>query len=241
MYFSVITPAEGRISQAAHEFAKTPYSEHQWIWKFFPSEKDATRDFIFRRHQNEKMLRFYVVSRRPPTSFSQAWEVQTRSYEPNLQEGQRLSFELLANPVISKKDETGKSRRHDVVMQAKRQLLKENGFGADAKWSNWVDEKKKPFLYDLVQERCTSWLIAVAARNGFKIAAADEGNSKLNLQIDAYEKKQTNRREESINFSTANFAGELIVTQPELFSSALYNGIGHAKVFGCGLLLVKKV
>jgi CRISPR system Cascade subunit CasE len=63
----------------------------------------------------------------------------------------------------------------------------------------------------------------------------------LILQIDAYEKKQVHRREERINFSTASFTGELIVTQPELFSSVLYNGVGHAKVFGCGLLLVKKV
>jgi CRISPR system Cascade subunit CasE len=241
MYFSVITPAEGRIAQAAHELAKTPYSEHQWIWKFFPSEIDATRDFIFRRHEHEQMLRFYVVSLRAPTAFSQAWQVQTRSYEPNLQEGQRLSFELLANPVISKKDDTGKSRRHDVVMQAKKQLLKENGFATGAKWADWIDEKKKPLLYDLVQERCTSWFNAVAERNGFKIATADEESYRLILQIDAYEKKQVHRREERINFSTANFTGELIVTQPELFSSALYNGVGHAKVFGCGLLLVKKV
>ncbi len=122
MYFSVITPEEHLIRQAAHELAQSAYAAHQWLWKFFPSSEDQPRDFIFRRHELEQMPRFYVVSQRPPKAFSDAWQVQSRSYDPQLQEGQRLSFQLRANPVITRKNDAGKFQRHDVVMQAKKLL-----------------------------------------------------------------------------------------------------------------------
>ncbi|MEA2080768.1 MAG: type I-E CRISPR-associated protein Cas6/Cse3/CasE [Pseudomonadota bacterium] len=42
-----------------------------------------------------------------------------------------------------------------------------------------------------------------------------------------------------INFSTLDYSGLLTVTDPELFKAALFQGIGPAKAFGCGLLLVR--
>lgn len=237
MYFSVITPEERLIRQAAHEL----YAEHQWLWKFFPSSADQTRDFIFRRHELEQMPRFYVVSQRPPTAFSEAWQVQSRVYDPQLQEGQRLSFQLRANPVITRKNDAGKSQRHDVVMQAKKQLLAEHGLSKEAKWSDWNDESNKPFLYELVQQHCAVWLDGVAKRNGFEIALTDEEKPQRKLQIDAYEQSKAGKRDHNIRFSAVDFSGELLVTNPELFHLALCNGLGHAKAFGCGLLLVRKL
>lgn len=35
--------------------------------------------------------------------------------------------------------------------------------------------------------------------------------------------------------------GELMITNPELFQLALFNGLGHAKAFGCGLMLVRRI
>jgi CRISPR system Cascade subunit CasE len=46
------------------------------------------------------------------------------------------------------------------------------------------------------------------------------------------------KRDHNIRFSAVDFAGELIVTYPELFHLALCNGIGHAKAFGCGQLFL---
>ena len=241
MYFSVITPEERLLRQAAHELAKSSYAEHQWLWKFFPSGADQTRDFIFRRHELEQMPRFYVVSQRPPTAFSEAWQVQSRDYDPQLQVGQRLSFQLRANPVISKKNGAGKSQRHDVVMQAKKQLLEEHGLGKGAKWADWKDESSKPLLYELVQKHCAEWLDGVAKRNGFEIALTNEEESQCKLQIDAYEQSKVAKRDHNIRFSAVDFSGELMVTNPELFQSALLNGLGHAKAFGCGLLLVRRL
>ena len=241
MYFSVITPEERLLRQAAHELAQSAYAEHQWLWKFFPSSEDQTRDFIFRRHELEQVPRFYVVSQRRPTAFSEAWQVQSRDYDPQLQEGQRLSFQLRANPVITRKNGAGKSQRHDVVMQAKKRLLAEHELSKEAKWADWEDESNKPLLYDLVQKHCAEWLDGVAKRNGFEIALTDEEKPQRMLQVDAYEQSKAGKRDHDIRFSAVDFSGELLVTNPELFQQALFNGIGHAKAFGCGLLLVRRL
>jgi CRISPR system Cascade subunit CasE len=241
MYFSVISPEERLLRQAAYELAQTSYAEHQWLWKFFPSGADQTRDFIFRRHELEQMPRFYVVSQRPPTAFSEAWQVQSRVYNPQLQEGQRLSFQLRANPVITRKNGAGKSQRHDVVMQAKKQLLAEHGLRKEAKWADWNGESNKPLLYELVQERCAEWLDSAAKKNGFEIDLTDEEMPQRQLQIDAYEKNKASKRDHNIQFSTVEFTGVLTVTNPELLQMAIFNGIGHAKAFGCGLLLVRRL
>ena len=60
------------------------------------------------------------------------------------------------------------------------------------------------------------------------------------LQVDAYKQSKAGKRDHNIRFSAVDFAGELIVSNPELFQIALLNGIGHAKAFGCGLLLVRR-
>ncbi len=230
MYFSVITPDERLLRQAAHELAQSPYIEHQWLWKFFPNREGQNRDFIFRRHALEQTPRFYVVSQCPPTAFSEAWQVQSRNYDPQLLEGQHLSFQLCANPVVTKKNNAGKSQRHDVVMQAKKQLLAERGLNFDAKWKGWPDEDDKPLLYELVQKSCINWLQSRASNHGFKVVAAS---------VDAYQQNKAGKRD--IRFSTVDFSGELFVTDPELFQQTLFTGLGHAKAFGCGLLLVKRI
>lgn len=240
MYFSVITPEDRLLRQAAHELAQSSYAEHQWLWKFFPSSADQTRDFIFRRHELEQVPRFYVVSQRPPAAFSEAWQAQTRVYDPQLQEGQRLSFQLRANPVITKNNDAGKSQRHDVVMHAKKQLLAEHGLSKEAKWADWKDVSSKPLLYELVQKHCAEWLDGVAKRNGFEIALTNEEEPQHMLQVDAYEQSNAGKRDHNIRFSAVDFSGELLVTNPELFHLALCNGLGHAKAFGCGLMLVRR-
>lgn len=262
MHFSVITPNESLLRQAGHELAQSSYAEHKWLWNFFPSRMDQTRDFVFRRHELEQMPRFYVVSQRLPTAFSEAWQVQSQAYDPQLQEGQRLSFQLRANPVVERQggpvlDEAGAMKkrnsgkrdgqvkhkvvRHDVVMHAKKQLLAEHGFSKEAKWAHWKDDNNKPLLYELVQESCTAWLDVVAGRNGFQIVQTGGDKPQRKLQVDSYVQNKARKHDHNIRFSTVDLSGELLVTNPELFQLALFNGLGHAKAFGCGLMLVRRI
>jgi CRISPR system Cascade subunit CasE len=250
MYFSVITPEERLLRKAAHELTqspsaahkKMPYAEHQWLWRFFPGAEDQSRDFIFRRHDVDQIPRFYVVSQRPPISFSDAWTVQSRDYDPQLQNGQRLAFELRANPVVSHKV-NGKSRRADVVMHEKNRLLGVHGF---KRWSEWPDiDESKPALYELVQASCLGWLEQRAEQAGFRVLSrelhdAEHGvREEKSVRVDGYIQHRAERKD--IRFSTVDFTGELEITNTLVFRKTLLNGIGHAKGFGCGLLLVKRI
>ena len=44
-----------------------------------------------------------------------------------------------------------------------------------------------------------------------------------------------------LRFSTVDFSAELTVIDPGKFDKALLDGIGHAKAFGCGLLLLRRI
>lgn len=241
MYFSLITPSPGAEREAAMQWAGNPYGDHQWLWRFFAAEPDTARDFLFRRRDGEgSMPGYYVVSNRKPQSFSGAWQVQSRDYDPQLHEGQRLAFELKANPVMTH-TVNGKSRRDDVVMQEKKRLLDERGL---LRWADWPDkDKSKPALYELVQARCLDWLEKRAERAGFRLLARelhDEQGSRVvkAVRVDAYSQHRAERKD--IRFSTVDFTGELEIADLEAFRQALFEGIGHAKAFGCGLLLVRR-
>lgn len=243
MYFSLITPSPGAEREAAMQWAKGPYGDHQWLWQFLKAEPSTERDFLFRRRDGEDhMPGFYVVSARKPQSFSDAWQVQSRDYNPQLQEGQYLSFELRANPVVVYKM-NGISRRADVVMHEKKRLLGERGLN---RWSDWKNtDEVKPALYELVQARCLDWLEQRAEQSGFRLPTRELHDREHGMRvekpvrIDSYTQHQSVRKD--IRFSTVDFAGELEVTNVLAFRKTLLSGIGHAKAFGCGLLLVRRL
>lgn len=235
MYFSLITPTPGKERDAAFQWAQGPYADHQWLWRFFKAEPGTPRDFLFRRRDGENsMPGFYVVSSRQLSPAGDAWQVQSKSYEPQLHAGQRFAFSLRANPVISIAD-NGKSRRNDVVMHEKKKLLRERGY---RRWSDWPEsDPDKPLLYELVQQTCSAWLERRAEQCGFQMVKNAAG--KPHVRVDGYQQHRGLRK--GVQFSTVDFEGELEVLEPEAFRMTLWKGIGHAKAFGCGLLLVRPI
>lgn len=235
MFFSLIEPHPEQLRGAAHEWIESPYAEHQWLWRFFPAEPGSPRDFLFRRSDKDGAPRFYVVSQRPAQTTSAAWRIQSRPYAPAVPVGARLRFELRANPVVSRSVD-GKAKRHDVVMEAKKRLLEARGL---TRWSDWIPDRRdpdgnpdpRPPLYALVQLSCADWLGKRADELGF-IADADS------LVVEAYQKQRGGKKGQ-LQFSTVDFRGNLTVTDAERFARTLQKGIGPAKAFGCGLLLVR--
>ena len=265
MYFSLITPTPGAEREAAMQWAQSPYGDHQWLWRFLAAEPGTARDFLFRRRDGEgSMPGFYVVSARMPQSFSDAWQVQSRDYDPQLQEGQRLGFELRANPVKQLKverspeqlkvfmerrrkeglpeKETKRRVYADVVMHEKMRLLAARGFKRWAEWPN--TDETKPALYELVQECCLHWLECRAEKAGFRVLSRElheEDGDRLikSVRVDGYAQHRAERKD--IRFSTVDFTGELEISNATSFRKTLIEGIGHAKSFGCGLLLVRRI
>jgi len=222
MYFSKIelTAATDAINRLSGLLTGDGYRLHQALWKLF-EYGGQRRMFLYRRIEQGRWPGFYVVSAQPPVDPSGLWRTSVKMYEPLLSVGERLAFSLRANPVVTRTaSETGKRCRHDVVMDAKRQL-KESA-------------QERPPLPEIVWQAGWRWLQAQAERRGFQVQRA---------HIDSYRQHRLRKpgAKEPIRYSTLDFDGLLTVTEPELFRQALYGGIGPAKGFGCGLLLIRRV
>ena len=153
----------------------------------------------------------------------------SKPYAPALVAGNVLAFELRANPVVTSRNAEGKAARHDVVMQEKTRLLHEHGF---ARWAEWTTPDR-PALPDLVQRTGSAWLQARCQRLGISL------DDSAPLRVDGYE--QHRGKGGTLRVSTLDFSGRLRVLDPVALQRALYDGIGHAKAFGCGLLLVRPI
>lgn len=224
MYFSRVRLNGGELSseQAADLVCDDAYSAHQLLWRLFPRDPEASRDFLFREDELHGTTVIYLVSNRIPESRGSALLVETKPYAPKLHKGQRLGFSLRANPVITVTDRNGHRARHDVVMNLKLA----GRSGASSPQSE----------VELVQEAGVAWLTARAAKHGCEIDARQ-------VVADGYRQHrlQKDRRGKPIRFSTIDYRGALTVSDTKVFENALFCGIGPAKAFGCGLLLVRKL
>ncbi|WP_440950730.1 type I-E CRISPR-associated protein Cas6/Cse3/CasE [Methanosphaerula subterraneus] len=205
------------------------YPTHEMIWRFFADDYERKRDFIFRYDVMKGLPGFLCVSSREPVGFSGVWEIdEPKLYAPKIHEGQRFSFMLRANPVKKRSVNDGPEKkeriiRHDVVMDAKVRMDYKN-----------LPVNERPEVQEIVHQAGTTWLAEKGAMHGFAIDAEE-------IHTDAYQThsfwKPSAQR--PISFSTIDFSGILTVTHPEKFTNALFYGIGPAKGFGCGMMMIK--
>lgn len=204
---------------------RNPYEVHAMVWRIFSDGSRKERDFLYRLDLQDQSPLIYAVSEADPVDLEGIWDVEQKDYRPALKAGQRLGFSLRANPIRTKRDEKGCQKRHDIVMDAKR-LLESSGCSPDARPPEPV----------LVQKEGFSWLASRAEKLGFSV---EEGM----VRADGYRQHRFRKWNGGMNVavSTIDFTGVLTVTDPDRFEEALYTGVGPAKSFGCGLLLVRPV
>lgn len=215
-YFSRIELRDSSEARAfVARFGLEGYGLHQALWRLFAAEAGAPRDFLYRIIDQAERPAFYVVSARSPVMDLPIWRIQTRDYAPCLQTGDRLVFSLRANPTVKRAPTLGaRSVRHDVVMDARKK-----GDTLDPELGSYY----QPGL---------AWLTPRAESAGFRVEQT---------RIDGYRRHQLYKRGSApMVFSTLDFEGVLTVTDPEIFSRSLLAGLGPAKAFGCGLLLVRR-
>lgn len=199
---------------------------HRLIWTLFGDNADRRRDFLW-REEGALAVRpggtsFLILSARPPEDRHALFDLETKPFEPVLAKGDRLAFTLRANPVVTRKDESGRARRHDVVMDRLRPLMPGTRAAsrADAMWRGGRD-----------------WLTAQGARYGFEILQPDQ------VWADGYDQLRLERRggHRPITISVLDLKGTLRVVEPGSFVQALLSGFGKAKAFGCGLMLIRRI
>jgi CRISPR system Cascade subunit CasE len=222
MFFSKIELHQDSeaIARLALQVCQDGYRLHQAVWDLFSDGSGGQRrDFLYRRVEQQDWPCFYAVSARPPVDKVGIWRCdQVKTYTPRLSNGQRLAFSLCANPVVTRHNENGKPVRHDVVMDAKKRL----------------EDRSRIALAELIQKAGQDWLQARADRYGFRLEQ---------VRVDGYRQHRLWKGKGSlpIRFSTLEFNGLLTVADTDRLVQVLYQGIGPAKGFGCGLLLVRRV
>ena len=183
-------------------------ARHRLLWSLFADSPGRRRDFLWR--EDRKGV-FYTLSARPPQDRLGLFLVESKPFEPILQEGDRLHFSLRANAVVMRN-----GKRHDVVMDMLRRL----------------DGARAELREHCMQEAGSRWLHAQGERHGFEPRG---------ITVEGYQQHHLPRREAApARFSTLDMQGSLVVKDPAAFMKRLTRGFGHAKAFGCGLMLIRR-
>ena len=79
-----------------------------------------------------------------------------------------------------------------------------------------------------------AWLARKGASGGFEV---------IQTTVNAYEQRSSTqeRTGHHVRFSTLDFSGILKVTDPGQMFATLTAGLGRAKAFGAGLMLVRRI
>jgi len=210
------------------------YDAHQLLWKLFADNPERRRDFLYRELDPGV---FITVSARPPHNAGNLWAVQSKPYSPQLREGDRIHFTLRANPVRKTHDADGRQLRYDIVQDARKRWLAEHGDQRDG----------MPSRHTLAQDAGWQWLTARAPDLGLELDEADRSLFQVERYLPcSFTKRRAERpvpgkrRADSVSVSQLDMAGFATVLDPVALCHALFNGVGSAKAFGCGLLLVRR-
>ena len=223
--FSRVTLApEGfRHSGLVSSLCSDAYGEHQSIWTLFGSEPTAKRSFIFRKDESYAGLRYFVISEKEPMNPNGIWGIESKQYDPVVQAGDMCYYDLRVNPVIKRTDGAGKTKKHDVVMD----LKKRNNVKSQ-------HEHDEILMSEITHQAGFNWLNKRAERLGVEL---DEGS----FSAEGYLQRSAHKKGNDIRYSTIDLKGMLKVMDPEKFRFGLRNGIGAAKAFGCGMMLIRRV
>jgi CRISPR system Cascade subunit CasE len=187
---------------------------HRLIWAAFADDPRRTRDFLWRQHNQGRWL---VLSSRVPGDPHQLFEVESKIFAPVLENGHRLTFALRANAVVTRKDEKGRPKRSDIVMDRLRAFPKgERALARDR----------------LALEAGRDWLAGQGAKAGFRLDR---------VEVIAYRTETIPRHQQKpIELGILDLEGDITVETPDRFLQALTKGFGKAKGFGCGLMLIRR-
>ena len=205
------------------ETGQRAQATHRLIWSIFAGDPEATRDFLYREIEPGSGLAsrssFMVLSHRPPAQGHALLDIETKDFAPTLAAGDRLGFMLRANATVRRKG-NGVSKRHDVVMDALRT----------------APGKRAGERLSIIATAGRTWLEAQGARYGFVLPEAED-----RLRIDGYDRLTFPRLGRKGAISTLDFSGTLELRDPALFMDRLSLGFGHAKAYGCGLMLIRRI
>lgn len=197
------------------QFARNTYELHRQLWKLFPGEEKETRG-----NSDEARQGFLFKVEDAQTGRPARLLVQSRN-SPKPFPG----IALIGTKEFQPQPEVGQRLAFVLTANPVKTITDTQ---REAKPGKKSEKCRVPLIKD---EEQRAWL----AR---KFSAAAEIEAATVLPHAPTYFRKGNR---SGKLVTATFEGVLKVTEPAVLAGLLENGIGHAKAFGCGLLLVRRV
>lgn len=188
-------------------------AQHRLLWTLFADDPDRRRDFLWREDREGEFL---VVSEREPVPTDLFSRVETKPYAPQNSSGDWLFFSLRANATRSKKE----GKRVDVVMDALHPIPK-------------VDRAARRM--EIAEREGSAWLGRQGERNGFMAHHCTVTDYSVHALP-----SHRGPRDAQPQFGILDLQGEIEVTDPDAFLYGLTKGLGRAKAFGCGLMLIRR-
>jgi len=198
---------------AAHARLFDTYDWHQAAWKCFPGRDGAPRNFLTRLDRRDGGFRLFIVSaiapERPEWAAPGDW--QSREIPPEYFGRRRYRFQLRANPTkkLSVDNADGTRKKN-----GRRVPLTTPG-----ELAPWLERKAEAGGFRVhglapdAEEPC-----AISPAQRFYFHREKDGHRGLHAGVD--------------------FSGLLEVTDPARFHETFRGGIGSAKAFGFGLLII---
>lgn len=185
------------------------YEIHRLLWKLFPEDAEANRDFLFRVEQSDYSCAEILMqsNRRPEVPSNAARILACKPYQPVFVQGQRLAFLLMANPIKMINDESGRRNADGEIKKSRVPLIREDD------QRTWIERK-------------------LGAAASIETLVIDPVSSIKFRKV---------KEDRAGKIQPVRFQGILRVEDAETMTALLQNGIGPAKAFGCGLMLVRRV
>jgi len=192
------------------------YTWHQALWECFPNEPDKKRDFLTRIDDHPGYFTAWLLSPLKPScpEWCPNGRYEVHEIAPTFLSHRFYAFDLRANPTraLVQRDKDG------------RPLLKSNGKRKSGKRVPIVNE---------VELR--SWIERKGHSGGFRI---DDSHP---LQIGRVTENYFFQKGNKAWHGGVQFRGIFEITDQKLFERTYYTGIGGAKGFGFGFLLLAPV
>ncbi len=213
--------SDGALIKLLSELGATPGKLHDLVWTLFGDSAERDRDFVFRVDQEGgRPTVMAYAPRRPHAKAESLWRVDAKPFQPRLYPGDRVRFKLRANPV---KQRDG--QRIDAVYDTfNRERIAAEAAGG-----------RVPDRLEVAQRVGADWLGRRAERLGLRLAAET-------IQAESYttERVFPGDRRRPFTLGILDLTGEAEVTDPQAVATALPQGVGKARAYGCGMMLIAR-
>jgi len=203
------------------------YAWHKMLWECYPGQPDASRDFLTRIDQLEGAYRFWVLAKHKPArpQWCTADGFSLKEISPSFLSHRYYAFDLKVNPVKA-------------IVQRKANeepVVGTNGKRTRGKRTPLVKlDELRAWLFRKGEVRCRD-KAGLDVPGGFHIV--EEKTLEISPMVESHFRKKG----QSGYHGGVQFRGTLEVTDREKFIETYQSGIGSAKGFGFGLLLLAPV